>query len=114
LVNRPKAQFLANVERDKFHSASHQEGCMAESASHLRSVVDHDGGIILDIKSDQFFSLNPTGSLIWNHLEAGMCLDETKAAISVETGVELGVVSDDVDEFVAELKRKHLFEFSNR
>jgi hypothetical protein len=87
---------------------------MAEPASHLRSVVDHDGGIILDIKSDQFFSLNPTGALIWNHLVSGMALDEIKTSISAETGVELGVVSDDVDEFVADLRRKHLFEFSCR
>ena len=78
----------------------------------LRSVVDHDGAVILDIASDQFFSLNPIGALIWTRLGNGETLDQIKTAIAAETGIDHAVVSGDVDEFVADLKGKHLFHFA--
>jgi hypothetical protein len=31
---------------------------MTIAPAHLRSIVDHDGAVILDISRDQFFSLN--------------------------------------------------------
>jgi hypothetical protein len=80
--------------------------------SELRSIVDEDGAVILDITSDRFFSLNPTGALIWTHLGNGETLDQIKSAIAAETGMDQAIVSADVDEFIAQLKSNHLFHFS--
>jgi len=84
---------------------------MAPVPSHLRSVVDHDGAVILDISKDRFFSLNPIGENIWSRLLNGQGIDEIARALAEETGTELGVVMADVNEFCADLKSKHLFHF---
>jgi Coenzyme PQQ synthesis protein D (PqqD) len=75
---------------------------------HLRSIVDHDGAVILDIKRDQFFSLNPIGSYIWERLLKGENLDQIARALAEETGTEIPAVMADVNEFVSDLKSKHL------
>jgi Coenzyme PQQ synthesis protein D (PqqD) len=85
---------------------------MADTSSNLRSIVDHDGAVILDISRDEFFSLNTVGAFIWTHLGNGESLEGIKTALSAETGMDMEVVSVDVDEFVAELKNKKLFHFS--
>jgi hypothetical protein len=82
---------------------------MVITPSHLRSIVDHDGAVILDIERDQFFSLNPVGSYIWERLLKGEDLDQIAKALAEESGAEITVVMADVNEFVADLKSKHLF-----
>jgi len=84
---------------------------MASTPTNLRSIVDHDGAVILDITRDQFFSLNPVGTLIWTRLGNGQTVEHIKAAIAGETGMDLAVVSADVDEFIADLKAKKLLNF---
>jgi hypothetical protein len=85
---------------------------MADACSSLRSIVDHDGAVILDISRDEFFSLNTVGAFIWTHLGKGDSLERIKASLSAETGMDIAVVSVDVDEFVAELKSKKLLNCS--
>jgi hypothetical protein len=84
---------------------------MVVMPSHIRSIVDHDGAVILDIKKDQFFSLNPVGSYIWERLLKGENLDQIEKALAEETGTEISVVMSDVNDFVADLKSKKLFHF---
>jgi len=81
-------------------------------APYLRTVVDHDGAIILDIGSDQFFSVNSIGAFIWTRLLEGNDLDQITEALVSETGMDLSVVSADVSDFVADLKSKNLFYLS--
>lgn len=84
---------------------------MATMPAHLRSIVDCDGAVILDIKRDEFFSMNPVGAYIWARLLNGEGLNQIAAALAKETGTELSVVTTDVNDFVADLKSKHLFHF---
>ena len=84
---------------------------MAIMPAHLRSIVDHDGAIILDIKTDQFFSLNPIGSYIWERLLKGEGLDQIARGLAEDTGTEIDVVMADIDDFVADLTNKLLFQF---
>lgn len=84
---------------------------MVTTPVHLRSIVDHDGAVILDIKRDQFFSMNPVGAYIWARLLKGEGLDHIARALAAETGTDLAVVVTDLNEFVSELKSKRLFEF---
>jgi hypothetical protein len=64
---------------------------MVTPPSHLHSIVDHDGAIILDISTDQFFSMNPVGAYIWQHLLKGEWVDEIARALAEETGAEISV-----------------------
>lgn len=82
---------------------------MAAMPTHLRSIVDHDGAVILDIKRDQFFSLNPIGAYIWGRLLNGEGLDQIARGLAEETATDIAVVTADVHDFVADLKSKHLF-----
>ena len=84
---------------------------MTTMPPHLRSIVEHDGAVILDINRDQFFSVNPVGSYIWERLLKGEDLDRIAKALAEETGAEISVVMADVNDFVADLKSKNLFHF---
>jgi hypothetical protein len=84
---------------------------MAAMPTHLRSIVDHDGAVILDIKRDEFFSMNPVGSYIWERLLKGEGLDQIAKALAEVTGTEISIVIADVNDFAADLKCKQLFHF---
>jgi hypothetical protein len=79
--------------------------------SHLRSIVDHDGAVILDIKRDQFFSMNPVGSYIWERLLKGEGLDQIARELAEETRTEISLVIADINDFIADLKSKQLLHF---
>ena len=84
---------------------------MVTMPAHLRSIVDHDGALILDIKRDQFFSMNPVGAYVWAHIQNGEELDQIARALAEETGTDLTRVIADIDDFVDDLKSEHLFYF---
>lgn len=84
---------------------------MVTTPTHLRSIVDHDGAVILDITRDQFFSMNPVGAYIWARLLNGEGLDQIAKTLAEETGTDIAVVTADVNDFVTDLKSKHLFHF---
>jgi hypothetical protein len=48
--------------------------------AHVRSVIDDDGAVLLDLKRGRYFSLNSTGVSVWRRLEAGA----TPAGIETE------------------------------
>ncbi|MGC2548238.1 MAG: PqqD family protein [Silvibacterium sp.] len=74
----------------------------------LRSIVDHDGAVILDISRNSMTTLNPTGAYVWERLQRGMLLDEIVAELARDTSADSTVVAVDVDAFMEELKSKHL------
>jgi hypothetical protein len=84
---------------------------MVAIPSHLRSIVDHDGAVILDINKDLFFSMNPIGAYIWERLTRGETPDQIMAELASDTGTDISIVSADVTDFLADLKGKHLVEF---
>jgi hypothetical protein len=74
----------------------------------LRSVVDHDGAVILDISGNAVTTLNPTGGYIWQRLDRGMSVDEISSELAFDTGSSQATVARDVTTFIEELKSKHL------
>lgn len=85
---------------------------MVPMPTQLRSIVDHDGAVILDINRDQFFSMNPVGTYIWTRLLNGEGIDQIAKALAEETRTEISVVTADINDFISDLKSKHLFHFS--
>jgi Coenzyme PQQ synthesis protein D (PqqD) len=82
---------------------------MVIAATHLRTIIDHDGAVVLDINRDQFFSMNAVGTFIWTRLLDDEDLERIAEALALETGMDLSVVSADVNDFIADLKSKCLF-----
>lgn len=81
---------------------------MADRDSHIRSIVDHDGALILDIKNDAFYSANGTGAYIWSRLLRGDAVEQIAGSLAADTGADLAIVLADVEAFVAGLKEKRL------
>ena len=81
---------------------------MVAVAQNLRSIVDHDGGVILDIPHDTLTSLNAIGAYVWRRLEEGQRVDAIVTELARDTGADSTVVARDVDEFLEHLKTRHL------
>jgi hypothetical protein len=75
---------------------------------HLRSVVDQDGAVILDIERGLISTLNPVGAYVWQGLQRGESLETIIANLVRETGEKSLMVERDVREFVEDLKQKCL------
>jgi hypothetical protein len=82
---------------------------MPAPATYLRSIIDHDGAVILDIERDAMLTLNSTGGYVWDKLKQGKLIDEIVRDLASETGTDPAMVDRDVRDFINELKSKHLF-----
>jgi hypothetical protein len=84
---------------------------MASSAiriqPHVRSVIDPDGAVLLDLVRGKYYSLNGTGAQIWQKLEAGLGVAEIEAELG-SGGAPAEQVRDDVREFIDGLRAKQL------
>jgi hypothetical protein len=69
----------------------------------LRTVVDQDGAVILDIRRGQITTLNATGALVWQALERGEDVESIVAEISRESGEAALTVEGDVRGFIQSL-----------
>lgn len=81
---------------------------MPAPAAHLRSIIDHDGAVILDIEHDAMLTLNSTGGYVWEKLKQGKLIDEIISELAKETNTDPTTVDRDVQAFLDELKSKHL------
>ncbi len=81
---------------------------MAVENPHLRSVVDQNGAVILDIERGLISTLNPIGAYVWQGLQRGESLETIIVTLARETGEEPLTVERDVREFVEDLKQKRL------
>jgi hypothetical protein len=75
----------------------------------LRSVVDHDGAVILDVERDSMLTINSTGSYVWERLQQSRQIGEIVRELASETGADPETVDRDVHAFFDELKSRHLF-----
>jgi hypothetical protein len=92
---------------NEFHSAL-EANRMATLRPNLRSVVDHDGAVILDIDGDSMLTINATGSYVLVRLQQGKHIDEIIHDLASDTGADPESVDRDVHAFVVELKARHL------
>lgn len=81
---------------------------MTAKSPQLRSFIDTNGAVILDIKYDSLVTLNPTGAYVWNKLQQGRLTTEIIRELANETLTDLAVVERDVQEFLDLLKARHL------
>jgi hypothetical protein len=81
---------------------------MPTDRARVRSIVDDDGAVILDIEHDSMLTLNATGSYIWQGLQQGKLIEEIIVDLSRDTGVEWSIADRDVREFLNELKSRRV------
>jgi hypothetical protein len=85
---------------------------MLTTTPNIRSVVDHDGAVLLDIPRNAMTTLNSTGAYVWERLNRGMSVAAVVAELSKDTGVDEAIVGADVEVFLEELKSRHLMKAS--
>ena len=59
--------------------------------------------VLVDLDSELYFSLNPTGAFIWSQLNSGLDRTEIADAVVERFGVERSRASDDVGRLLDEL-----------
>ncbi len=74
----------------------------------VRFVQDRDGAIVLDIRTDRFFSLNSTAAFIWGQLVRGAASLEIAQQLSLETGIAMDVALADTDQLIKALEERGL------
>jgi len=81
---------------------------MASPTSYLRSVVDANGAVVLDVEHDVIVTLNSTGGYIWERLQRQDSLDDIVRDLVSETEADTAVVDGDVHAFVEQLEARGL------
>ena len=81
---------------------------MVSTPPHLRSVIDRDGAVILDIPANEMTTLNSTGAFIWEQLQKGQTPAFIAAELARDTDTPEAVIARDVDAFIESLLSKHL------
>jgi hypothetical protein len=66
--------------------------------------------LFLDTSSGYYFSLNETGSEIWNLLSDGLSIDDVAARLSDRYGIELAPAKNDVSELLAMLREEKIIQ----
>ena len=66
----------------------------------VRSAADEDGAVLLDIEQNLIFTMDPVGSLIWNHVKQGDSKEIIlETLVSTFPEMEQPVLERDLNEF---------------
>lgn len=74
----------------------------------VRSAVNDDGAVLLDINSGSIYSLNVVGGFIWNRLTLGRSSEEIARALSSECDISDALALADIKHFTAKLVENKL------
>lgn len=74
----------------------------------IRSAHTADGGTVLDIDKGRMFSLNSSGSAIFQLMETGSCEDKIVEELVRRFGISMDVAKRDLNDFRETLKNHAL------
>jgi hypothetical protein len=75
-----------------------------------RSVHTADGGVLLDINHGRMFTLNSTGSVVFQLLERGLSEDQIVKEMVKRFGISTELAKKDLAMFCDSLRRHSLFQ----
>lgn len=78
--------------------------------THVRSIVTDDGGVVLNVDTGIYYSLNRIGTVVWNAVKQGEGEEEMVAHILGILSVPSDRVRRDVQSFLNRLSELHLIE----
>jgi hypothetical protein len=83
---------------------------IARISAHVRSVIDDDGAVVLDLKHGRYFSLNGVGAEVWRQLEAGATIANIEAGLRRDYDTEADGLRRDLAAFLERLTRAELID----
>lgn len=81
---------------------------MRNSSTHLRTIANQDGAVILNSAAGTITTLNSSGAFVWQALQRGENQDAIVADLARETGEQVDTLERDVRKFMDALKNQHL------
>ena len=81
---------------------------MRDSSTHLRTIVNQDGAVILNSTAGTITTLNSTGAFVWQGLERGESADVIAQNLARDTGEEVAVIKNDLLGFIDSMKKAKL------
>jgi|GEM_PF-933754 len=81
---------------------------MKDSSTHLRTIANQDGAVILNSAAGTITTLNSTGAFVWQGLERGEDVDTIAQNLAHETGEEVTAIRYDLLEFIGSMKKAKL------
>jgi hypothetical protein len=75
--------------------------------------LSEDEGVLLHMDTKRYYTLNETGSVIWNHLGRGLSLSEIAEKLQQEYEVEIQQAQNSVVRLAQELKQEKLVAVHN-
>ncbi|WP_208347734.1 PqqD family protein [Pseudaestuariivita rosea] len=69
-----------------------------------------DGWAILDMNTNQYFSLNPVGRTVWQTLTDGADFDQICKAVQDDFNVDADTCRNDIKQLLDDLERQKLIE----
>lgn len=66
--------------------------------------------VALDLGSSEYLAINPSGAVLWPHLETGSTREELIDALSARFALPRKTAETDVDTFVSQLASRGLLE----
>lgn len=83
-----------------------------EIEPHVRSMIDEDGAVLLDLKAGTYYSLNGLAAQIWLKVVAGEEESTIVSTICESFGVQEDKVRSDIQSFMTGLTGKGLIRAS--
>jgi hypothetical protein len=74
--------------------------------SGVKSIIDQEGSVLLDLRAGHYYSLNAVGACIWEHLELGLDFLEIEGVIAAKYEADPDRIHTDVSRFIALLAEK--------
>jgi DNA integrity scanning protein DisA with diadenylate cyclase activity len=81
---------------------------MRDSSTHLRTIANQDGAVILNSTAGTITTLNSTGAFVWQGLERGESADMIAQNLARETGEEVAAIRNDLLGFIDCMKKAKL------
>lgn len=75
---------------------------------HVRSMIDGDGAVLLDLKAGRYYSLNGVAAKIWSRAEKGMTLSQILADLQQTYQVPAEKLALDLTAFIRAMEEKGL------
>jgi hypothetical protein len=75
---------------------------------HVRSMIEGDGAVLLDLKAGRYYSLNGVGAKIWSRAEKGMTLSQIIEDLQATYQVPEDRLTADLAAFVRTMEERGL------
>ena len=85
----------------------------SRAVAHARLMHTDDGALILNLRTNAYYSLSESGVTIWEAVATGGTVEDAAAALTEVWEVELDAAREDARRLVAELLEAGLLEYAS-